>query len=87
MSCVIEEENKGLPFGAFYEDIVSFVTGAIMFSVASLEANINEIFIDGEQYFTEMSPESRTARWLLAEKKSVLDKHDLAITLKCTYSF
>jgi len=41
----IERQNLGMPFGAFFEDIRSYVSGAIMSSAAALEANINELFI------------------------------------------
>jgi hypothetical protein len=42
---VIERQNLEMPFGAFFEDIRSYVSGAIMSSTAALEANINELFI------------------------------------------
>jgi hypothetical protein len=41
----IERQNQGVPFGTFFEDIRSYVSGAIMCSAAALEANINELFI------------------------------------------
>ena len=41
----IERENEGKPLGSFFEDIRSYASGAILSSVAGLEAYINKLYL------------------------------------------
>ena len=57
-------------------------TAALFFSVASLEANINEIFFDSKQHFVNQTPELITELWGLLEEKPILEKYQSVLVLK-----
>jgi hypothetical protein len=81
----VEDENAGAPFGPFYDEIVSYVMATILSSVASLEANINEIFADlrdGFIVFDGLDMNLVTELWDLIEKKPILEKYQFALVLK-----
>jgi hypothetical protein len=81
----VEDENAGAPFGPFYDEIISYVTATILSSVASLEANINEIFADVRDHmivFDGLDINLLTEIWDLIEKKPILGKYQFALVLK-----
>lgn len=79
----IEELNKGKPFGDFYQDIASNVMAAVFFSVAALEAAINELFTDADKTIPEHPTELTDEFWKLFEQKpSILPKYEWALLLK-----
>lgn len=79
----IETINSGKPFGDFYQEIASNVMAAVFFSVAALEASINELFKNSKTTISEQTEELTQEIWDLFEQKtSLLDKYDLALLLK-----
>lgn len=81
----VEDENAGVPFGPFYDEIISYVTATILSSVASVEANINEIFADVRDnliVFDGLDMNLLTEIWDLIEKKPILEKYQFALVLK-----
>jgi hypothetical protein len=78
----IERANSGKPFGDFYDEIAWNVTAAIYFSVAALEADANEIFIDAHMYLPEYDKELLDTIWEMIEKKTILEKYEMALFLK-----
>ncbi len=78
----LEEVNAGKTFGDFYEEIVWNVSSAILFSVAALEADVNEIFIDANINLKEYDKELLDEIWNLIEQKTILDKYEMALFLK-----
>lgn len=81
----VEDENAGAPFGPFYDEIISYVTATILLSVASLEANINEIFADVRDsiiVFDGLDMNLLTEIWDLIEGKAILEKYQFVLVLK-----
>lgn len=78
----IETLNAGNPFGDFYEEIVWNVSAAILFAVAALEADANEIFIDANINLKEYDKDLLNEIWNLIEQKTILDKYEMALFLK-----
>ena len=70
-----------MPLGDFFEDIRSYVSGAIMSSVAALEANINELFIAHVGPLRSALPDFEVQFWGKGgmEKKSILVKYEKAL--------
>ncbi len=69
----IEEDNKNEKFGYFFELIRTYVSGCIFFSVASVEANINEIICDIIENKIKLGE---------FEKKKIIEINDRESTLK-----
>ncbi|HEV7889127.1 MAG TPA: hypothetical protein VGP08_00740 [Pyrinomonadaceae bacterium] len=78
----VEIVNIGMPFGDFYDEIAWSVTAAIFFSVAALEADANEIFIDAHMNLPEYDKELLDTIWEMIEKKTILEKYEMALFLK-----
>jgi len=78
----IESENKGQPFGPFYDEILSFSTGCIFTCVASLESYANELFVDYEKNFPSMRSEIMERLWEFFEQKPLLEKFEFALLLR-----
>lgn len=78
----VEIENEGEKFGSFFDDITDYSTACVMSCVASLEAYINEIFIDRDKHFESHDIYLMHELWDVLEKKSVLDKFQFALLLK-----
>ena len=70
----IEIKNKDSKFGPFFDDLTDYSTACVMSCVASLEAYINEIFIDRDKHFESHDINLMHDLWHVLEKKSVLDK-------------
>ena len=78
----LEAVNAGNPLGDFYEEIIWNVSSAILFSVTALEADANEIFIDGHINLKEYDKALLREIWNLIERKAILDKYEMALFLK-----
>jgi len=78
----IEIQNKGTKFGPFFGDLTDYSTACVMPCVASLEAYINEIFIDREKHFENHDINLLHDLWDVLEKKNVIDKFQFALLLK-----
>ena len=72
-----------MPFGAFFEDIRSYVSGAIMCSAAALEANVNELFIAHGGPLRCALPDFDTQFWgkNRIEMKQILEKYQKALKI------
>lgn len=78
----LETEHCGQPFGEFYSEIMWNVCGSVLFSVAALEADANEIFIDAEINFPDRDSDVVNEVWRLLEMKTILEKYDTALFLR-----
>ena len=81
----VEDDNAGAPFGPFYDEIINYVTATILSTVASLEANINEIFADVRDHiivFDDLDMNLLTELWDLIEEKPILEKYQFALVFK-----
>lgn len=81
----VEHDNAGASFGPFYDEIIHYVTATILFSVASIEANINEIFADVRDGFIVLDGIDMDLLyeiWSLIEEKPILEKYQFALVLK-----
>ena len=72
----IENTNAGKPFGDLYQEIASNVMASVFFSVAALEANINELFKDSHKHIPELNLRIKKEFWNLIERKTILEKYD-----------
>lgn len=80
----IEHNNEGKPFDAFFMDIRSYASGAIMSSVAGLEAYINELYIPHESPIRKAIPnfeEEFHNKKNSIERKPILWKYQHALKL------
>src|SRR5688572_29145420 len=79
----LEAEFADQEAGDFFQDIASNVMATIFFSVAAIEAAINELFKDAPETIPEQSPKLVRELWITYEiKTNLLDKYDLALLLK-----
>jgi uncharacterized protein YerC len=78
----VEVKNEGAKFGPFFDDINDYSSACVMSCVASLEAYINEIFIDREKHFKIHDINLMDDLWDILEKKSIIDKFQFALLLK-----
>lgn len=78
----LEDVNAGKQFADFYEEIVWNVSSAILFAVAALEADANEIFIDANIHLKEYDKDLLDEIWNLIEKKTILEKYEMVLFLK-----
>lgn len=82
----VEAAHTGEPFGEFFEDLMHYATASILFSAASLEAYINELFVDADTTFPEHRLRVINEVWALAweriERQTVLAKYAQALQLK-----
>jgi hypothetical protein len=78
---MLQNQNKGQPWGAFFPCILHHATACVLTSVASLEAYANELFSDRNTLFQEYSPELLHNLWETYEQKSILEKYEFALLL------
>lgn len=78
----IETLNVGSEFGPFYDVILGCCVGCVVLSAAALEAYVNEVFADRSEHFATRAQMLLELLWGEYEKKSVLDKFDLALRLR-----
>lgn len=81
----VERDNAQSAFGPFYDEIIHYVTATVLFSVASIEANINETFTDirdGLIVIDGLDINLLSEVWSLIEGKPILEKYQFALVLK-----
>lgn len=80
----VELADAGKPNGDFFvENIASNVMAAIFFSVAALEADVNDLFSDSDKHISELNAELTKEIWNLFERNAgILEKYNLMALLK-----
>jgi hypothetical protein len=78
----LESEHAGKTFGGFWDEILWNVSASVLFGIAALEADANEIFSYPELSFPEYDSQLIDQIWTLVEMESILDKYDMALFLK-----
>ena len=79
----LESENADKPFGQFFEEVRSYGSACIMSATASLEALINELFIDPNLPLRKMLVDFESEFWgnRGIERKSILKKYQTALSM------
>jgi len=77
----LQSDNKGRPFGDFFEDIQSNVIATVLTATAALESYANELFVDHATVFPNQSSLILVKLWEVYETKQTLEKFDLALLL------
>src|SRR5262249_14598463 len=77
----IEAEHSGQDFGPFWDEILAHASATVFLAVAGLESYANELFIDMNQNFPGVRQELLEKLWSDYERKSTLEKFDLALLL------
>jgi hypothetical protein len=77
----IEKAHAGETFGAFFDEILHNATACVMLTVASVESLANELFADRATTFPGQSEPLLDIVITEFDRKSVLDKFDLALVL------
>lgn len=78
----LEAQNLDQPFGEFFSDIIGYVSGSVIMSVAALEAYINEVFVDYQIYFPDRDAVIFELLWEAIKKSDkTLDKYQTALKL------
>ncbi len=80
----VEQDQNNNTFGPFFDEVISYVSAAVLSSVAALEANINEVFSDvqdGIIVIEGVDVESLLISWEKVEKKALLAKYDYFLSL------
>ncbi|ANQ86235.1 hypothetical protein dqs_3207 [Azoarcus olearius] len=79
----LEAANFGREFGPFFEDIRSYGSGCIMSAAASIEAHINECFIDPHGPLRKKLPDFESQFWGRRgiEWKPPLEKYQIALEM------
>lgn len=79
----LETENKSQPFGEFFEEIRAYCSACIMSTTASLEALINELFVEPNgplrKHFADFDTEFWGVRGI--EKMPILKKYNRALKI------
>ena len=78
----IEERNKGLPLGPFFDDEFACVSATVLLATASLESYINEVWADGEKAFPGLEASARVQLMELTEGKPILEKFQRTLRVK-----
>lgn len=78
----LEIEHHGEPLGAFWDDVLAQATASIFTAVAGLESYANELFADRQWMFPAIRPDLLKALWDVYERKTLLEKFDLALMLQ-----
>lgn len=74
----VETAHTNHAFGPFFDEVLSYVSGTILCSVAALEANINELFADiqdGIKVIDGFNTKLLENSWTDIEKLSILEKY------------
>lgn len=77
----IEQRHTGDEWGPSYDEITLHVLSSITMAASSLEAFINETFLNANTYFPKHE-KALKAKWPKYEQKKVLDKFQLAMRLR-----
>lgn len=79
----VEQAHLGEDHGEFFDEISHYATAAVLFSVASLEANINEIFIDADAHMPQDKHNLVRGIWAAYNRRpNILDKYRIMHILK-----
>lgn len=78
----LEAKHQGEPLGEFWEDVLAQATAAVFTSVAGLESYANELFADHQWMFPTIRSDLVKALWDVYERRTLLEKFDLALTLQ-----
>jgi hypothetical protein len=78
----LEQANTVEIRGAFFDEILWFSSACVLSCAASVEAYVNELFIDRAEHFPDLRPEVADTLWELIERKPTLKKFDMAFMLK-----
>lgn len=78
----LEVKHQGEPFGPMWSDILAQATASVFTAVAGLESYANELFADHRSIFPDVRPDLLKALWDVYEKRAMLDKFELALSLK-----
>ena len=78
----VERAHIGKNIDYFFDEIMHSCNAAVLLAVASLEANINEVFFDKDLHFLEQSPDLLKEMWRLLARKSILEKYQAVMVLK-----
>ena len=78
---MLENQNSGQQFGAFWEGVLHHATACVLTSVASLEAYANELFSDRTTLIPEYSPALMHNLWENYDQKPILEKYEFALLL------
>jgi len=81
-SLEIDRASVGQEFGASWNDLFGTCVGCVMLAQASLEACANELFADRAKHFGSRPASLVDVIWAEWERKSSLDKFDLAMRLR-----
>ena len=76
----VELDHEGEELSAFYDQIRWYSLSSVIQAVTSLEANINEWFLDAE-YLTDLDDEGRSAVVKMLDKESLLERYQTALLL------
>jgi hypothetical protein len=76
----IEIQHQGEPLGPFYDDISVLVASTIIMASTSLEAFINEVFLNADMYLPSSEAEIK-ANWPAIEKTEALEKFRTAMEM------
>lgn len=80
----IEQSNREKDFGAFFEDIRSYGSACILSASASVEALINELFIDPNKPLRQGMPNFESEFWdskKAIERRPILQKYQIALKM------
>jgi hypothetical protein len=77
----VEQRHTGDDWGPSYDEITLHVISAIVMAASSLEAFINEVFLNPDMHLPQHQKALKT-RWPKYEQKKVLDKFQLAMRLR-----
>lgn len=78
----IETSNAGAEFGSFWDDVLGYSVGCVVLAAAALEAYVNELFADRDKHFSAHDQAILNLLWEEYERKSLVDKFDLALRLR-----
>lgn len=78
---VLENEHLNEPFGSFFEEVRSYASACLMSSAASLEALINELFIEHDGKLRAKLANFEEEFWGKdgIERKAILAKYQIAL--------
>lgn len=85
--CAVEKKHIGEPIDYFFDEIKYCSTASILFSVASLEAHINELFFEHSSSFPNHSENLIKRTFEAIEKASILKKYQMALSLRGAEDF
>ena len=78
----IEDRNKGLPLGPFFDEEIACVSATVLLATASLESYINEVWADSEKAFPGLEDNARVQLMELTESKPMLEKFQRTLRVK-----